>query len=53
MVHGGRFVYHGEHKPADKDLVDSKEHAAMEKAFRQSEEDYHQKRLMKPRFEDF
>ena len=34
-------------------MVDSPEHMKIDKAFMESEEEYHQHTLMKPRFEDF
>lgn len=34
-------------------MVDHPKHAALEDAFKKSEEEYRQKILMKPRFEDF
>ena len=51
--HGGRFVYHGEHRPDDREMVEHPKHAALEKAFQRSEDEYHQHTLMKPSFKDF
>ena len=34
-------------------MAEHPEHSELHRAFKQSEEDYHNKRLMKPRFEDF
>lgn len=53
IVHGGRFAYHGEHRADDKEMADSPAHSSLEKAFDESNEEYHQHTLMKPRFEDF
>ena len=51
--HGGRFTYKGEHRPDDREMTESKRHAALEKAFRRSEDEYHQHTLIKPSFKDF
>ena len=53
VAHGGRFAYHGEHRPDDKEMTDNPKHSALEKAFDRTEEEYHVHALMKPRFEDF
>lgn len=53
MVHGGRFSYADEHRSGDKEMLDSKQHAALDDAFHRDEEEYDMQRLMKPSFENF
>ena len=53
LEHGGKFTYAGEHRPADKEMLDSEQHRALEAAFRRDDEDYEMKKLMKPAFDDF
>ena len=41
LVHGGRFTYQGEHRAEDKEMADHPDHAALDKAFDKSIEEYH------------
>ena len=53
---GDRFTSHSDHRSATQDQKEKKDdskHAAMAATFREKEEEYHEQRLMKPRFEDF
>ena len=53
---GDRFTKHGDYRSptqAAKEKKEDSKHAAMAATFREKEQEYHEQRLMKPRFEDF
>ena len=52
-AHGGKFSYADEHRPGDKEMLDSEQHRALEAAFRRAEDDHDMRKLMKPKFDDF
>jgi len=51
--HGGRFSYADEHRSRDKEMLDSKQHAALGAAFHRDREEHDLKELMKPDFDEF
>ena len=53
VVHGGRYSYHGEHVPEDKELQESKKHAKLDEAFHEAASEYHAHTFEKPTFDLF